>query len=58
MKAVEDMRKIPVSRFKRELTSIMKRKEILCITVNGVETSVCCPEGTEEFDVVHAAHSE
>ena len=29
MKAIKDMQKIPVSRFKREMTSIIRRKEII-----------------------------
>lgn len=57
MKTIEEMRRIPASRMKREMTSIIRRKEVVLVTYKDLET-VFAPAGTEEFDVVHEAHKD
>ena len=39
----EAMRRVPVSRFRRELMSIIRRKECVVITRKGVDISVLLP---------------
>ena len=56
MKDIKEMRKIPASRLKRELTSIIRRKEVVLVTYNGEKSTVFAPAGTEEFDMVHEAY--
>lgn len=58
MKTVEDMRRIPASRMKREMTSIIRRKEVVLVTYNGERETIFAPAGTPEFDMVHEAHKD
>lgn len=52
MKPINSLPKVPVSRFKRELTSLLRRQETVCVTHNNESVLVLVPEGTKEFEFI------
>jgi len=58
MKTISEMKVIPITRMRRELTSILRRGETVAVSVNGEVKFVLCPRNTEEFDIIDEIYGE
>ena len=52
MRSIEEMKKIPMSKFRREMNKWFRQDEPISITVKGDVALVVCPEGSEEFEFI------
>jgi len=50
MKEIDEMTKVPLSKFRRELRKWMRYHEPILITIRGVDGHVVIPHNAPEFD--------